>query len=107
MTKTLREILYAVSPFDGIDPADYPDDLQGWGSDHPILAAAIEKLRPKRIVEVGSWKGRSAINMARIVRALGLDCEIVCVDTWLGGAGVVRIDVVEGRVSAALLHLHG
>ena len=84
MTQTLREILYAVSPYESINPADYPDDLQGWGSDHPVLAAAIEKLRPKRIVEVGSWKGRSAINMARVVRALGLECEIVCVDTWLG-----------------------
>jgi predicted O-methyltransferase YrrM len=84
MTQSLREILYTSSPYDGIDPDGWPDDLQGWGSDHPVLAAAIEKLRPKRIVEVGSWKGRSAINMARIVRTLGLDCEIVCVDTWLG-----------------------
>lgn len=84
MAQTLREILYTASPYDGLDPADYPDDLQGWGSDHPVLAAAIEKLRPRRIVEVGSWKGRSAINMARIVRTLGLECEIVCVDTWLG-----------------------
>lgn len=84
MTQTLRDILYSTSPYEGLDPSDYPDDLQGWGSDHPVLASVIEKLRPQRIVEVGSWKGRSAINMARIVRALGLDCEIVCVDTWLG-----------------------
>ena len=84
MTQTLREILYTECPYAGLDPAAYPDDLQGWGSDHPVLAAAIEKLRPKRIIEVGSWKGRSAINMARTVRALGLQCEIVCVDTWLG-----------------------
>lgn len=84
MTTRLREKLYTVCPYEGLDPAQYPDDLQGWGSDHPVLAAAIEKLRPTRIVEVGSWKGRSAINMARVVRALGLECEIVCVDTWLG-----------------------
>ena len=34
--------------------------------------------------EVGSWKGRSAINMARAVKTLDLPAEIVCVDTWLG-----------------------
>jgi SAM-dependent methyltransferase len=84
MTQTLRDRLYPISPYEGLDPADWPDDLQGWGSDHPVLATVIEQVRPKRIVEVGSWKGRSAINMARTVRALGLDCEIICVDTWLG-----------------------
>ena len=84
MTQTVRDILYTTSPYEGLDPAAWPDDLQGWGSDHPVLAAVIEKVRPRRIVEVGSWKGRSAINMARVVRALGLECEIVCVDTWLG-----------------------
>ena len=84
MTKTLRDTLFAESPYTNLDTSLYPDDLQGWGSDHPILAAAIAKIRPHRIVEVGSWKGRSAINMARIARDLDLPCEIVCVDTWLG-----------------------
>jgi SAM-dependent methyltransferase len=81
---SLRELIYDKSPYEGFDASLYEPDLQGWGSDHPFLISAIERVRPKRIVEVGTWKGRSAINMAKAVKRLGIDCEIVCVDTWLG-----------------------
>jgi Methyltransferase domain len=84
MQQKIRDILYGASPYDGFDRSPYPVDMQGWGSDHPILTRAIELVRPTRMVEVGSWKGRSAINMAKHIKALGLDCELVCVDTWLG-----------------------
>jgi hypothetical protein len=80
----LRDRLFETSPFSDFDPRPHPDDLQGWSSDDPILEDAIRILRPARICEVGSWKGRSAINMARLVKTLALDTEIVCVDTWLG-----------------------
>jgi hypothetical protein len=33
---------------------------------------------------VGTWKGGSAIHMAKVARGLGLAPEIICVDTWLG-----------------------
>lgn len=84
MMDRVRDRLFRISPYDGLDLAQHPDDIQGWGSDHPAITGAIARLRPRRIVEVGSWKGRSAINMAQQVRAMNLDCEIVCVDTWLG-----------------------
>jgi predicted O-methyltransferase YrrM len=84
MQHKIRDILYGASPYDGFDRSPYPIDMQGWGSDHPILTRAIEVVRPTRMVEVGSWKGRSAINMAKKIKQLGLDCELVCVDTWLG-----------------------
>lgn len=58
-------------------------DMQGWG-DHPILTWAIERLHPKLVIEVGTWKGRSAIAMANRAKELNLECEIVCIDTWLG-----------------------
>jgi predicted O-methyltransferase YrrM len=82
--KKIRDLLFVDSPYDGFDRSPYPVDMQGWGSDHPILTKAIEVVRPTRMVEVGSWKGRSAINMAKKIKALGLECELVCVDTWLG-----------------------
>ena len=41
-------------------------------------------MKPSLIVEVGTWKGASAIHMAKICCRLRLDAEIVCVDTWLG-----------------------
>ncbi len=74
----------ARSPYDDFDPRKYPVDFQGWGSDAPLLGESIQLVRPQRICEVGSWKGRSAINMANAAKALGLHTEIVCVDTWLG-----------------------
>lgn len=58
--------------------------MQGWGSTDPIFHELIAAQKPRLIVEVGSWKGASAIHMATIARDLGLDTKVVCVDTWLG-----------------------
>lgn len=58
--------------------------IQGWNGNNPIFRTLIEKLQPKVIVEVGSWHGQSAINMAKICQELGLDTKIYCIDTWLG-----------------------
>ena len=80
----VRDLLFETSPYENFDHEQYPEDLQGWGSDDPVLVDAIRLLRPRRICEVGSWKGRSAIQMARATKSLQLNTEIVCVDTWLG-----------------------
>ena len=62
-----------------------PADFQGWGSDRPVFREVLTELKPKFIVEVGTWKGSSAFHMADILLELGhRDFEIVCVDTWLG-----------------------
>jgi predicted O-methyltransferase YrrM len=37
-------------------------------------------------VEVGSWKGASAIHMAGLCREFGLATALVCIDTWLGSS---------------------
>lgn len=60
------------------------EKVDGWNSDAPIFRELIERVRPEVIVEVGSWKGASAIHMAKICKELGLDTKIYCVDTWLG-----------------------
>lgn len=62
---------------DGLPPET---DMQGWNSEHPIFKQLIDEIQPRRIVEVGTWKGASAIHMASLCEA-----EIFCVDTWLGG----------------------
>jgi predicted O-methyltransferase YrrM len=61
-----------------------PLDLQGWASTHPIFEQTIAALKPALIVEVGSWKGASAVHMARLLQKAGIDGEIVCIDTYLG-----------------------
>ena len=63
-----------------------PEDLQGWASEAPVFLEVIEKLKPKTIIEVGSWKGRSAIHMTQLalLHCDARELEVVCVDTWLG-----------------------
>lgn len=86
--KPVRKQIFGFDPFEDFDPDWAEPDLQGWGHEHGIFSACIKKLKPKLIVEVGTWKGASAIRMGQICRELGHDAEIVCVDTWLGDASV-------------------
>jgi len=79
------QLLHPTNPFLGFPAADYELDLQGWDSQSPMFEWIISRYRPARIIEVGSWKGASAIHMAALVRARGIVAEILCVDTWLGG----------------------
>jgi predicted O-methyltransferase YrrM len=59
-------------------------DLQGWNSRNPMLAEVIRERRPAQIVEVGSWKGASAIYIAECAREYDNDITILCVDTFTG-----------------------
>lgn len=61
-----------------------PIDLQGWNSQHHIFYDMVKELLPKTIIEVGTWKGASAIRMAESCRSFMLDTKIYCIDTWLG-----------------------
>jgi predicted O-methyltransferase YrrM len=76
--------LYAENPYESFDVEPHPEDLQGWNSYVNVFRDVIEAVQPRRIVEVGVWKGTASIHMAKIVRDLGLRCEVICVDTWLG-----------------------
>jgi len=76
--------LHEVNPYADFDATPYPEDVQGWSSDAPIFDALIERIRPELIIEVGTWKGASAIHMAEACKRVGLATQIVCVDTWLG-----------------------
>lgn len=83
--------------YDGVDPfLAFPtaqqkhsaDQLpEGWGSSHPYFRKYIEEIRPRFIVEVGTWLGGSAIHMGHLLRAAGLtESCILCIDTWLGSS---------------------
>ena len=62
----------------------HPLDLQGWVGNQTIFEKLIDQQKPNVIIEVGTWKGKSAIMMANVVKRLNLNCKIYCVDTWLG-----------------------
>ncbi len=97
-------LFHQVSPYAGFDPGAWPADVQGWGSEDPVFLDILSKLKPKLIVEVGSWKGASAIHMARLAKALRLDCRIVCIDTWLGSSEHVLGQRPEWRDSLQFKH---
>lgn len=82
--KPIKRSLYGTDPYAGFDTSWAEPDLQGWGHEHGIFSASIKRVKPKVIVEVGTWKGASAIHMGKLCRELGYDAEIVCVDTFLG-----------------------
>lgn len=50
----------------------------------PIFRTAMEK-NPQVVIEVGSFVGESAIHMAKLMKELGNDGLIICVDTWYAG----------------------
>lgn len=83
--------IHGEDPWAGYMP-DVPDDVQGWGSDDPIFAELVRQVRPQAILEVGTWKGASALEMARSLVETGLDfTPIVCVDTWLGAREMIGV----------------
>ena len=87
---TLRADLIA-KLYRGVDPLanptqDRPPDFQGWNSWHEYLFNAILNHRPGVVVEVGVWKGCSALTMARALHNLDCDGVVVAVDTWLGSS---------------------
>ena len=92
------KILYKSNPFDNFNADIYPLDLQGWNGEHDIFKRIIEKILPKTILEIGSYKGQSTANMGTIIKNLQIDTKIVCVDTWLGSEDFIGIkDVDENR----------
>ena len=79
----IRDKLFPTSPYQGFEPVF--DEAQFKEDTHPIFRQVFQQLRPKTIIEVGSWKGGSAIHMAKLCKEFGVEGgEIVCVDTWLG-----------------------
>jgi Methyltransferase domain len=72
-----------VTTYENIEKLAMPLDLQSWPSaGSPLFQELIDQLQPLSIIEVGSWKGVSAIRMAEISRRYGT--HVHCIDTWLG-----------------------
>jgi hypothetical protein len=67
-------------------------DVQGWGSDDPIFAELVRRTRPSAVLEVGTWKGASAITICDQLVQAGLpETPVVCVDTWLGSREMIGV----------------
>lgn len=73
-----------VDIYENFDQNKYEDILYGWNSDHSFFGELINQTKPNYILEIGSWLGKSAINMGKYIKEHKLNTKIVCVDTWLG-----------------------
>lgn len=93
----IESLIHVKNPYYGFDCSAIKSDLQGWGGHYEFFEQMIMLSRPELIVEVGTWKGKSAIAMGQIVNKLAFstnvddllysgvrNAKIVCVDTWLG-----------------------
>ena len=58
--------------------------LQGWHGDSNLFHKLIDENNPTIIIEIGTWLGLSAINMASYCKQKGYNTKVYCVDTWLG-----------------------
>jgi len=86
---TLGDI-HSTNPYDNFAPQTYgiaAPDVAGWSLDRITFDKILDIVKPRFMVEVGSWKGKSAIYFAKKMREInGLDAciQLICVDTWLG-----------------------
>lgn len=80
----VMELLHEKNPYEEFDYKNYQLDKQGWNGEQTIFGELIKKNRPRLIVEIGTWKGQSAITMAKELKKNNINGKIVCVDTWLG-----------------------
>jgi len=79
----LMKALHVTNIYEGFDYVAVGNNLQGWGSDSKTFSTLIAEIKPKFIIEVGTWKGGSAIMMAKELSKLGTGV-VLCIDTWLG-----------------------
>ena len=73
--------IYSGFPLDSV-----PHDTQGFQSPEniPFFDTVFSTLRPRCLLELGSWKGTSAIMFAQRMRQYRPEPTIACVDTWTG-----------------------
>lgn len=91
MSNNLQDFLNKIQPLDVYNDLDlnkFPldTDTQGWCGHGHILEKYVDLAKPNLIIEVGTWKGLSAIIMAKKLKSLDLESKVLCIDTWLGAS---------------------
>jgi predicted O-methyltransferase YrrM len=61
-------------------------DIFGWNGLKPFITNIVRKIKPETIIEVGTWKGLSALTLANAQAEYSSTGKIYCVDTWQGSA---------------------
>lgn len=94
--------------FHGLDVSNHKVDAEGWMSDSfqyrfaSFLDGKEIEGEKIHIIEVGSWKGLSAIVMGQILKKIGFKGQIICVDTWLGSPEFWTTGINELKMGLSL-----
>ncbi|CAI9764904.1 unnamed protein product [Fraxinus pennsylvanica] len=103
----LDRVFHGISPWQNFPPAHVStllrqNRIKGWGSTGAVFDNLIRRVRPKTIIEVGTFLGASALHMAKLTRKLGLETQILCIDDFRGWPGFLdkfrEMKMVNGDV---------
>lgn len=77
---------------------DYEFTVDWFSAGAPIWRSMIGDIKPRRALELGSFEGRSGVSLIENCAPFG-HFEIVCIDTWAGGAEHKLLDMaaIEAR----------
>ena len=76
-------------------------DVSAWLQHIPFAFSLMEMLRPRRLVELGTFKGDSYCAFCQAVDMLHLDTDCTAVDTWTGDSQSGRCDESVQRILSA------
>ncbi|KAJ4825427.1 hypothetical protein Tsubulata_010354, partial [Turnera subulata] len=107
----LERIFNGTSPYHNFPPAHVSKLLRnkkvkGWGSYGAVFERLIRKVKPRVIVEVGTFLGASSLHMADLTRQLGIDSVILCLDDFRGWPGFQDRFRYVGSVNGDVLLLY-
>lgn len=73
---------------------------QDWFSHNiPALDAVLQGVKPRKILEIGSFEGRSTCYFIEKCSEYHRELEIVCADTWQGGVEHGRLNMVDAELA--------
>ncbi|HOW53398.1 MAG TPA: class I SAM-dependent methyltransferase [Syntrophorhabdaceae bacterium] len=70
-------------PYNNFNFNAFSKDITG-GTDNDIFDRYIDEINAGLIIEIGTWKGASAIHFASRLKEKNIDGTVICIDTWLG-----------------------
>jgi predicted O-methyltransferase YrrM len=84
--------IHSVNPYENFDYASIEKDLRN-ACERNVIQTLFNAVKPRFVVEVGSWKGDSALMWASLMKKNNIDGAVLCIDTWLGGIEHLNPDV--------------
>ncbi len=98
----LREAVLALgmgNVYEGFDHSEYPHEVgMAGGAASPVFEQIIRVLKPRMMIEVGSWTGASAINIGQLLKQHVGESTLLCIDTWLGSHHLLWSDELRPQL---------